>query len=191
MICRPPVSGRLSDKQGLHDQGNAVLVDYSPFWIALASQGRSRFGGTTAYLDASLTCRSRRSGRANEEGPIMCVYCKDAPACDHERDACATSRGEFCAKCGHRSAAIVSYKPRSGGLRPTWRVRRRSPTQVASGGAGMGPLHRLPPYQATRRLRRTGGSMRPVLERSRAPRGQGLLESERDGLQPSAQSQTC
>ena len=70
----------------------------------------------------------------------MCVYCKGAPACDHERDACAASRGEVCTKCGHRSAAIVSYKPPpSGGLRPTWRVRRRSPAQVASGGAGMGP----------------------------------------------------
>ena len=140
MICRPPVSGRLSDKQVLHDQGNAVLVDYSPFWIALASQDGSSFGGTTAYLDASRTCRGRRSDGGNQEGPNMCVYCKGAPACDHERDACATSRGEFCAKCGHRSAAIVSYKPRSGGLRATWRVRRRPPAQATSGGAGMGPL---------------------------------------------------
>jgi hypothetical protein len=23
----------------------------------------------------------------------MCVYCKQVPACDHERDACAASRG--------------------------------------------------------------------------------------------------
>ncbi len=140
MICRLPVSGRLSDEQVLHDQGNAVLVDYSPFWIALASQDGSRFGGTPADLDASRTCRGRRSGGGNLKGPIMCVYCKGAPACEHERDACATSRGEFCAKCGHRSAAIVSYKPRSGGLRPTWRVRRRPPAQATSGGAGMGPL---------------------------------------------------
>ena len=26
----------------------------------------------------------------------MCVYCKEAPACDHERDSCAASRGEHC-----------------------------------------------------------------------------------------------
>ena len=36
----------------------------------------------------------------------MCVYCKEAPGCDHERDACAASRGEYCAQCGHGSAAI-------------------------------------------------------------------------------------
>jgi hypothetical protein len=41
----------------------------------------------------------------------MCVYCKEAPACDHERDACAASRGEYCAQCGHGSAAILSYSP--------------------------------------------------------------------------------
>ncbi len=91
MIRPRPVSGRLSDEQVLHDPGNAVLVDYSPFWIALASQDGSRFGGTTAYLDASLTCRGRRSDGGNQEGPIMCGYCKGVPACDHERDACAAS----------------------------------------------------------------------------------------------------
>ena len=54
----PPAGLRtLSDEQVLHDPGNAVLVDYSPFWIALASQDGSRFGGTTAYPDASRTCR--------------------------------------------------------------------------------------------------------------------------------------
>jgi hypothetical protein len=41
----------------------------------------------------------------------MCVYCKEAPGCDHERDACAASLGEYCAKCGHGSAAILSYTP--------------------------------------------------------------------------------
>jgi hypothetical protein len=41
----------------------------------------------------------------------MCVYCKDALGCDHERDACAASLGEYCAKCGHGSAAILSYTP--------------------------------------------------------------------------------
>jgi len=61
----------------------------------------------------------------------MCVYCKGAPACDHERDACAASRGEVCTKCGHRSAAIVSYEPLPGGIRPMWRVRRKPPTQTA------------------------------------------------------------
>jgi len=41
----------------------------------------------------------------------MCVYCKEAPSCDHEHDACAASRGEYCAKCGHGSAAVLSYTP--------------------------------------------------------------------------------
>jgi hypothetical protein len=39
----------------------------------------------------------------------MCVYCKEVPGCDHERDACAASRGEYCAKCGHGSGAILWY----------------------------------------------------------------------------------
>jgi hypothetical protein len=41
----------------------------------------------------------------------MCVYCKEAPGCDHERDACAASLGEYCPTCGHGSAAILSYAP--------------------------------------------------------------------------------
>ena len=41
----------------------------------------------------------------------MCVYCKEAPGYDHERDACAASLGEYCATCGHGSAAILSYTP--------------------------------------------------------------------------------
>jgi hypothetical protein len=41
----------------------------------------------------------------------MCVYCKDAPACDHERDACAASRGERCPECGHGSSAFPPYTP--------------------------------------------------------------------------------
>jgi hypothetical protein len=46
----------------------------------------------------------------------MCVYCKGAPACDHERDACEASRGERCLTCGHDSAAFLAYPP---GPRPT------------------------------------------------------------------------
>jgi hypothetical protein len=42
----------------------------------------------------------------------MCVYCKNAADCDHERDDCAASRGEVCAECGHASAVGESYKPR-------------------------------------------------------------------------------
>jgi len=41
----------------------------------------------------------------------MCVYCKGAPACDHERDACTASRGERCIQCGHGSVAFLSYTP--------------------------------------------------------------------------------
>jgi len=36
----------------------------------------------------------------------MCVYCKGSPACDHERDSCEASRGDYCAKCDHDSAVI-------------------------------------------------------------------------------------
>jgi len=32
----------------------------------------------------------------------MCVYCTDAPACDHERDSCAAIRGVYCAECQAR-----------------------------------------------------------------------------------------
>jgi hypothetical protein len=41
----------------------------------------------------------------------MCVYCKGASECDHERDACEASRGERCFTCGHGSAAFLSYPP--------------------------------------------------------------------------------
>jgi len=41
----------------------------------------------------------------------MCVYCKEAPACDHERDSCAASRGEHCPQCGHGSTAFLAYAP--------------------------------------------------------------------------------
>jgi hypothetical protein len=41
----------------------------------------------------------------------MCVYCKGASQCDHERDACEASRGERCITCGHGSAAFLSYPP--------------------------------------------------------------------------------
>ncbi len=41
----------------------------------------------------------------------MCVHCKEAPACDHERDSCAASRGERCTECGHSSTAFLSYAP--------------------------------------------------------------------------------
>jgi len=41
----------------------------------------------------------------------MCVYCKGVPACDHERDVCAASRGERCITCRHDSAAFLPYTP--------------------------------------------------------------------------------
>ena len=47
---------------------------------------------------------------------IMCVYCKEAPACDHERSACAASRGERCTECGHGSTAFRSYASGRGRL---------------------------------------------------------------------------
>ncbi len=65
----------------------------------------------------------------------MCVYCKGAPACDHERDACAASRGERCIQCGHGSAAFLSYTP--GPRRPiSWfpavNPRKRKPLKKAT-----------------------------------------------------------
>jgi len=65
----------------------------------------------------------------------MCVYCKGAPACDHERDVCAASRGERCVKCGHASAAFLSYTP--GPRRPiSWfpavNPRKRKPLKKAA-----------------------------------------------------------
>ena len=65
----------------------------------------------------------------------MCVYCKEAPGCDHERDACAASRGEYCAQCGHGSAAILSYT--SGPRRafswfPPVNPRKRKPLKKAA-----------------------------------------------------------
>jgi hypothetical protein len=69
----------------------------------------------------------------------MCVYCKEAPGCDHERDACAASLGEYCAKCGHGSAAILSRTP---GPRwafswfPTVNPRKRKPGKQAAHARG-------------------------------------------------------
>ncbi len=65
----------------------------------------------------------------------MCVYCKGAPACDHERDACTASRGERCIQCGHGSAAFLSYTP--GPRRPiSWfpavNPRKRKPLKKAT-----------------------------------------------------------
>ena len=69
----------------------------------------------------------------------MCVYCKEVPACDHERDACAASRGERCIECGHCSAAILSHTP---GPRwafawfPTVNPRKRKPRKKAAHARG-------------------------------------------------------
>jgi hypothetical protein len=67
----------------------------------------------------------------------MCVYCKEAPACDHERDSCAASRGERCIECGHGSAAILSYAytlgpTRAGFWLPPGRSPTRTPLKTAS-----------------------------------------------------------
>ncbi len=65
----------------------------------------------------------------------MCVYCKGAPACDHERDFCAASRGERCIECGHGSVAILGYA--SGPRRaiawfPRVNPRKRKPLKKAT-----------------------------------------------------------
>jgi hypothetical protein len=62
----------------------------------------------------------------------MCVYCKEAPGCDHERDACAASRGEYCAQCGHGSAAILSSSTRPFSWFPPVNPRTRKPPNKAA-----------------------------------------------------------
>ena len=49
----------------------------------------------------------------------MCVYCTEDSACEHERDACAASRGVNCVDCGHTSSALPWHPPafRGPGLR--------------------------------------------------------------------------
>ena len=61
---------------------------------------------------ASLHCRGERDQTyTSSNRAIMCVYCKEAPACDHKRDACEASRGERCITYGHDSSAFLSYTP--------------------------------------------------------------------------------
>ncbi len=65
----------------------------------------------------------------------MCVSYNETPDCDHERDACAASRGEYCAKCGHGSAAVLSYTPgrrRAISCFPTLSPRKRKPLKKAA-----------------------------------------------------------
>jgi len=71
----------------------------------------------------------------------MCVYCKGASECDHERDACEASRGERCIGCGHRSAAFLSYLR---GPRPTmlWFPKANPRKQKPLTEAGQAPRAR-------------------------------------------------
>ena len=69
----------------------------------------------------------------------MCVYCKEAPGCDHERDACAASLGERCIACGHGSAATRSRTPgprRAFSWFPTVTPRTRKPRKKAAHARG-------------------------------------------------------
>ena len=65
----------------------------------------------------------------------MCVYCKEVPACDHKRDACAASQGERCATCDHGSTAFQSYTPGPRRVIPWFppiNPRRRNPLKKAT-----------------------------------------------------------
>ena len=42
----------------------------------------------------------------------MCVYCREDPSCEHERDSCAASQGAFCPECRHRTAVVKTYTPK-------------------------------------------------------------------------------
>jgi len=68
---------------------------------------------------------------------IMCVYCKEATVCDHERDACEASRGERCITCGHDSAAFLHAPgPRRGSFWiPVGRSPKRKPFVNVKGRA--------------------------------------------------------
>jgi hypothetical protein len=58
----------------------------------------------------------------------MCVYCLEASACEHERDACAASRGEKCAECGHASVVVAWHPPAFPGPGLRWsRPKPRAP----------------------------------------------------------------
>src|SRR5215831_14474506 len=64
--------------------------------------------------------RRSKEGRASPLGSEasdlvpMCVYCKEAPDCEHERDSCAASEGERCTECGHDSTAFLPVPPGRG-----------------------------------------------------------------------------
>jgi hypothetical protein len=65
----------------------------------------------------------------------MCVSCKEAPGCDHDREACAVSRGAYRSRCGHGSAAVLSYTPgrrRAFSWLPTVNPRKRRPLNKAA-----------------------------------------------------------
>ena len=63
----------------------------------------------------------------------MCVYCKEAPDCEHERDSCAASPGERCTERGHDSMAFLPVPPGRG--RFTWPPPgRMAQTEVADQG---------------------------------------------------------
>ena len=62
----------------------------------------------------------------------MCVYCQEDPSCEHERDSCAASRGEFCPECGHRTAVMKTYTPKpSFPMIQPGRSRKRKPAAKA------------------------------------------------------------
>ncbi len=85
----------------------------------------------------------------------MCVYCKDAPACEHERDSCAASRGERCTECGHGSTAFLTYTPARGrfnwppqGLWP----KRKPLTKSTQAGHAVAPKRRAKKTPLKRRM---------------------------------------
>ena len=60
----------------------------------------------------------------------MCVYCQEDPSCEHERDSCAASRGEFCPECRHRTAVMKTYTPKpSFPMIQPGRSRKRKPAE--------------------------------------------------------------
>jgi hypothetical protein len=78
----------------------------------------------------------QRRGRPSLSG--VCVYCKDVPACDHERDLCSASRGEYCRTCDHMSIVVVWPQPPSTGGRP-WRIRSPGKPRPAPGSKRQPP----------------------------------------------------
>jgi hypothetical protein len=97
--------------------------------------GLARAKNLTAEEQSAGAKEGRASPLGSEASDLvpMCVYCKEAPDCEHERNSCALSQGERCTERGHDSRAFLPVPPGRG--RFTWPPRgewpkRKPPTKA-------------------------------------------------------------